>query len=210
MNKTHLVLAVVLVLIALNAFFFTSVFLKSNPTYKFVSQSGGVFLYSDQGNPDTLLQEMGKNHAFNVAPGFIADDGRKNSVLFNNSAMVFVVVLSVNDKNTVLLTLNDYQASGSFADCQSNLGDVNTSVALDNPTCTQQIQNPEFKTILIPHPDAQLSQSYVLVSNNEVVLKARTYTDLPRLSLAVLRSMYENTDEAIRRTNLATAVYATG
>ncbi|MDO8428255.1 MAG: hypothetical protein Q7S92_03515 [Candidatus Diapherotrites archaeon] len=207
MNKTKILLGIALVLIAVNAFFF-SFALLNKPNYAFTSEVNGVLLVSNTGNPFDLLKTFSETYSINLAPLYLpSDKSVENSVLLNNSVMPFVVVLNANDKNAVLVTLNNAVDSTNFSDCYTNFGDVNTSELLAKEVCQSLLANSNSKTIYFPHPDPNVSKPMAVIELNQITIKVSRYTDFPLVSLTVLRQLYKNTDDAIGRTNTLAAIY---
>lgn len=169
----------------------------SRPRYDYSATSEGVEFFSNARPPMEYLPSLAAGNSFIISPEFASERAGQEMV---GALTMFSVVLTANGKKTVSIA-RLVDSSGNIARCQTNRGNLKTSDEITKEECEGMLSDAGYTVIYIGVPDSALPNPRVFVSEGKIEISPKTGSDAPRASLAVLKAMFSNAEEAISNSN---------
>lgn len=150
--------------------------------------------------PADFFSEIRNSEKFVIAPQ-VAEEGTVNQYM-GAALALFSAIISVKDKIVVSLP-RVYNDSGEMLYCQTNDGNVFVNRTVDLDECNSVLggKNPNQINILIEFPNTALPKSRVELKDYEITIKPRSYNEISRVSLVLIKVIYSDSGEIINRVN---------
>jgi len=166
--------------------------------YSYYTQDN-VLIASNHLEPKPYLEDLSNRKTFVVSPEMY-ESSTVNSFM-GNSMNLFLVVLTGNDKNAILMA-RVLDEQGNFSYCKTNWGDFKTEETISKQACLDFLNSTNAVKILIEAPHSSELRPFVQVSVKEIKIRPKRISDLGLLSFSLLKEMFPNAREIVDKTNL--------
>lgn len=145
-----------------------------------------------------LFAELREERSFVVSPQLV-QRGPINSYMVQ-SLTLFSSVLIGNGKRVISMPriVDDQKA---LIACQTNDGNVLANRELTSTDCLSMLSDTKYVKVKIELPDESLKRSQVLLSQDSIEIKPKSFQEINRVSFVVLVTMYENSEEIVAKIN---------
>ena len=151
-------------------------------------------------NPGSELIALSEAKTFIVSPAFY--ENHSINPYTANAMNLFIVVLNGNDRNAVQL-IRVFNPDKTLKYCATNFGNELTQENLSSTECLGFISSSvDAVKVFIEFPDSAREMARVEVSGDTVTIRAKSFNDVGKTGFVVLRVMFENAEEILRKTNL--------
>ena len=199
MQQRHFRILAAIIIVLIIALLAIALTAPKQKIYAFAVESNGVFIYSDLMPPNQFLKETAKKRTFIVSPQL--DSSNSNADAVTDSLLLWLGVLEASDKNAVsLIRLVDEK--NNLVYCRTNFGNPKTDVELSASECNFLLssEHPSVK-VLILAPDSSLSNPEAILEDDLIAIKPVNAFDESRISLLLLKAMFEGTQEILDKIN---------
>lgn len=170
--------------------------------FKYSNELDGTLFVSNFKKPNDLLAELSAKKTFIVSPA-LHPSGNINSYTANASNLA-VVVLIGNDKNTVQLR-RIFDSNNSIISCNNNSGNPKTDELLSPSQCSAFLDSAKSINavkLLIEFPNPSLEKPLIVLNENEIAVKPKTYLDVSGMVFTLLKAIYPNSVEIVGNVNV--------
>ena len=164
----------------------------------------GVEFISDNSSPVSHLPQITEEQEFVVGVEMHDPAGPGEEAMLNAS-LLFVVVLNYNQRQAVqLVKVLDYENNTTY--CLTNHGDVLTEETLSVDECRAMLQDTKKAVVMVKLPNQGLANPQVHLSGKTIQVESNSLATVGKTSFTVLRTMFENAEEALIKSNNITSL----
>ncbi len=190
------------ILIAAAVIFATIAFIGVEPPANTVVVENIEFV-SAQSSPISAVRQLAGSESF-IISAQVHDPVTGADTLLFNSAALFIVVLSGNEKNVIqLFRIVDQQGNLSY--CLTNHGELTTEERLSVEECNSLLAGDGPVKILINPANSSLSQPRISFSGDSVTIEADKVESTSNAAFTLLKTMFSNAEEVISKSNAITS-----
>jgi len=169
---------------------------------EFEQFKNGVLFTSDVGMPLELLGEFSQRELFFISPQLTTENSTLNAEISNNFFLPAIVVIAGNDKNAV--SLARVFSGTELLQCETNMGNPKTRVTLPAGECLSLANREQGAVfIAVDFPTEGNSPEEILIGENFIEIKAKSFPSLNSMVLVLLGELFPNAREVIDSSNEA-------
>lgn len=194
-NRNFFITAIVVFLIIISILIIIANLPEEN-RYSFIEE--GVEFISYDRNPGEYIMQLSTENSFIVSPMF--EESSLVNAHMTDSLTMFSAVLTAQ-RREVIAVGRLYDSSGNMQKCQTNDGDYRVNREITIEECNSILSSPDKVKFLISFPDSSLERAQVIVEENKVTIKPRTYDDTARIPFLILKTMFADSEQTINEIN---------